>query len=572
MPIFVLCIMEMVSTDKESCQILVRLLYEHGVRHVVVSPGSRNAPIVVALAANKDIKKTVVVDERSAGFIALGIASITNMPVAVVCTSGTAVLNYAPSVAEAYYRKMPIIVISADRPIEWIDQDDSQTLRQYEALSHYVKKSYNIPSRCNDDTSRWYVNRIVNDALLTVNSHRKAPVHINIQLDEPLGNKISQIDTPIRVINRVSSNTQLSSVQLAELSSRIANASKVLIVAGFYAPNEQLNQSLIRIADNPNVVVMCESISNLHSSKFICTIDRTLSILGDDAKQQLSPNIVITFGGAIVSRFVKQYLRRQPHIEHWHVGITDTTIDCFQSLSLRIDIEPEDFFPQLAAQSIGCTSDYSAEWHNVAKEAELSHWEYIRQIGWSDLKAFSILMDRIPSTWNLQLSNGTSIRYAQLFSSESVGRSDCNRGVSGIDGCTSTAIGASMGYNDVTLLITGDMSAQYDIGALACSSIPNRFKMIVLCNGGGGIFRFINSTSQLLELDEYFAVASDIPLRQLADGYNMSFYEANNVNELFEVLPSFMQDSERPSILAINTPPLYSAEVLIKYFTRHIKN
>lgn len=561
----------MVSTDKESCQILVQLLYEHGVRHAIVSPGSRNAPIVVALAANKYIKKEVVIDERSAGFIALGIASITNAPVAIICTSGTAVLNYAPSVAEAYYRKLPIIVISADRPIEWIDQDDSQTLRQFEALSHYVKKSYNIPAQCHDDTSRWYVNRIINDALLTAITHRKSPVHINIQLDEPLGNLVTRNDISVRVVGKISSNTYLSTSQLEELCSKIKKTPKVLIVAGFYSPNIQLDKALEKIANNSNVVVMCESISNIHSSKFICTIDRVLSIMADEDKTRLCPDLVITFGGAIVSRFIKQYLRQQQFVEHWHVGITDNTIDCFQSLSLRIDVEPENFFPQIADLSIEHTSDYARTWYKIAKKAEQSHTEYIQKIKWSDLKAFSIIMENIPSTWNLQFSNGTSIRYAQLFSSEKFRRCDCNRGVSGIDGCTSTAIGASLVFDDVTLLITGDMSAQYDIGALAYMAIPNRFKMIVLCNGGGGIFRFINSTSHLKEVEEYFAVARDFPIKQLADGYNFSYYEANNENELNDVLSLFMQDFSKPSILAINTPPHYSADTLKKYFTRHIK-
>lgn len=125
----------MECTDKISCNILVAMLVNHGVKEAVISPGSRNAPMVVALSRCPSIKTTVVVDERSAAFIALGKSAISASPVALLCTSGTAVLNYAPAVAEAYYRQIPLIVISADRPMEWIDQDDSQTLRQYEALA-----------------------------------------------------------------------------------------------------------------------------------------------------------------------------------------------------------------------------------------------------------------------------------------------------------------------------------------------------------------------------------------------------------------------------------------------------
>lgn len=558
----------MKSTDKESCNILVELLRAHGVKHAVISPGSRNAPLIIAFTSYNDIKKTVVVDERSAAFIALGIASITNEAVALVCTSGTAVLNYSPAIAEAYYRRIPLIVISADRPMEWIDQDDSQTLRQYEALSHYVKNSYNIPSRCDNDTSRWYVNRTVNDAMLSALTNRRAPVHINIQLDEPLGRYIEINNLPSRIIHKISPNTCLSDGDINELANRISRSQKVLIVAGFSQPDECLNDALSKIATLSNVVVMCESISNLHSADFICSIDSTLSVMTDAEKAELTPEIVITLGGAIVSRFIKHYFRSHDITEHWHIGITNTTIDCFQSLTHRIDVEPEHFFPQLAEMLTPTSSKYSQQWHSIANRARVSHDMYVGKSGWSDLKAFSIVMRELPSTWNLQLSNGTSIRYAQLFSSANVKRSDCNRGVSGIDGSTSTAIGASIAYNGVTLLITGDMSAQYDVGALACSSISPRFKMIVLCNGGGGIFRFIKSTSHLDELDDYFTVAQNLPLRQLADGYGFAYYEANSETSLNDALTLFIGECQRPAILAIHTPPEESAKILQNYFTR----
>ena len=173
----------MESTDKEVCNILADVAVAHGVRRVVISPGSRNAPLIVALARRAEIGKYVIVDERSAAFAALGMSQQLGEPVMLVCTSGTAVLNYAPAIAEAYYQKLPLIVVSADRPKEWIDQDDSQTIRQFEVLSQFVKKSYDIPARCDDDTARWYANRIVNDAMIEALSGRRAPVHINVQLD-----------------------------------------------------------------------------------------------------------------------------------------------------------------------------------------------------------------------------------------------------------------------------------------------------------------------------------------------------------------------------------------------------
>ena len=182
----------METSAKISCQILVDLLVANNITNVVISPGSRNAPLVIAISRCEALNKHIVIDERSAAFVALGMAIETGTPTVLVCTSGTAVLNYSPAIAEAYYRRVPIIVVSADRPVEWIDQDDSQTLRQYEALANYVKRSYNIPDNINNDTSIWYVNRIINDAIMNATSGRLAPVHINMQFDEPLNGIISK--------------------------------------------------------------------------------------------------------------------------------------------------------------------------------------------------------------------------------------------------------------------------------------------------------------------------------------------------------------------------------------------
>lgn len=559
----------METTDKISCNILISLLKDHGISHAVISPGSRNAPIVVALARCKEIKKTVVIDERSAAFIALGIASISSKPVALICTSGSALLNYAPAIAEAYYRQIPLIIISADRPIEWIDQDDSQTIRQYEALSNYVKNSYNIPTECTSETTKWYVNRIVNDALLSAVSGRKAPVHINVQLDEPLNKLINIGSNTERVIELISSQNLLSESDITKLAREIKIAPKVLIIAGFMSPCDILNSSLLSLAKHNNITVLTENISNLKGDLFISSIDRTLSILSNDDKENLTPDIVITLGGALVSRHIKQFLRTHKPCEHWHVGVADTTIDCFTALTKRINVTPTDFFAQLdniLKHNLSEDYSYSAKWNAYFNKSKVLHEKYIKCIEWSDLKAFDVIFTQLPKNWNIQISNGTSIRYSQLFDTTDYNRIDCNRGVSGIDGCTSTAIGASLVYNNTTLLITGDMSAQYDINALSASAITPKFKMIVINNNGGGIFRFIKSTSDLPELEEYFATKPKLPLPELAKGYGFNFYDASDVNELKQIISLFINDNSKPAILRINTPAKKSTEILRNYF------
>lgn len=561
----------MITTDKLSCNILADLLIAHGIKHVVLSPGSRNSPLIIALTRREDLESHVVIDERSAAFIALGMAVQSATPVALVCTSGTALLNYAPAVAEAFYRGIPLIVISADRPEEWIDQDDSQTLWQQNALAPYVKRSCDIAAHLEFENGKWMCNREINDVLIEAENGRPGPVHINIRLDSPLNMMTDYKPDSSRVIRMVTPPMELSTSEARKLGERLASPKKVLIIVGFHKPDESLNRALAKLARLPNVVVMTESIANLHSPSFISRIDMTLRILSADDKKQLQPNVVITAGGALVSRHVKEWIRSMnSSVEHWHVGLSHVTVDCFKHLTLRIGMDAHVFLRQLASalQIHKEPCDYSSRWHELYEKAIASHESYIRNAPWCDLTAFSYIISHLPRQWNLHLSNGTSVRYAQLMDCVRLHRCECNRGVSGIDGCTSTALGASVLYNDVTLLISGDMSFQYDISALSSTLMSPRFKMIVLCNGGGGIFRFISATSNLPETEDFLAVGTRLPLRNLAEGYGFAYYEASSLSDLDEVFPTFIAEEKSPALLAVNTPPQLSAEILKQYFQR----
>lgn len=560
----------MLTTDKLSCNILVDLLVAHGVRHVVMSPGSRNTPLVIAISRNEGLIDHVVIDERSAAFIALGMAVQSGEPVAVVCTSGTALLNYAPAVAEAFYRRAPLIVISADRPQEWIDQDDSQTIWQQNALGPYVKRSCDIPANTDFPNGKWICNRLINDILLEAVDGRKGPVHINLRLDAPLNGLSDYASGESRVIRMVSPLVELPTSEARRIGELVASPKKVLIIVGFHEPDEKLNRALAKLARLPNVAVMTECIANLHSPLFINRIDSTLCRLEEAQRKTMAPDVVITAGGALVSRFVKDWLRSLDKVEHWHIGLSHTTVDCFKYLTLRVEMTPAVFLRQLASalQIFKAPSDYGESWRKLADKAILAHRKYVASAPWSDLKAFAQIIPAIPPRWNLQLSNGTPIRYAQLMDCNHIHRCDCNRGVSGIDGCSSTALGASVVYNGTTLLITGDMSCQYDLAVFSSTLISPKFKIIVMCNGGGGIFRFIPSTSTLPELEKYFAVGTRLPLRQLADGYGFAYFEAHNPDELHSSFSNFATVSERPAILAVFTPAERSAEVLQGYFQR----
>ena len=549
------------TTDKLQCQILVETMHFHGVNHAVVSPGSRNAPLIIALSRSR-IKTHIVVDERSAAYVALGMAQQLKAPVALVCTSGTALLNYAPAVAEAYYQKIPLIVVSADRPQEWIDQDDSQTIRQFKALDQFVKRSYDIPARCDDDTAVWYAERIAHDAMMEATSLRRAPVHINVQLAEPL-NGLTTEPYKLRRIHHFPSYDGICRDDIIKLKEQLLHK-RVMSIAGFMELNEPLRQALNAIAANDYAVVLTETISNMADDFTINAIDRTLLAIDENDKRYY-PDVVITIGGAIVSRKIKAFLRKVKP-DHWYVGLNDVTVDCFQSLTRRIEANPDTFIPTLFQDSLTVKS-FCTIWQDAHTAGLRRHHKYLEKIGWSDMKAYETIFDfyqQNPDNLIMHLSNGTTIRYAQLFGDRVIAPNFCNRGVSGIDGCTSTAIGAAM-VNGPAVLITGDMSFLYDISALSAITPKLQLKIVVVDNGGGGIFRFIDSTSSLPELEKYFVVKRNLDVEKVAASFGIKTYRADNADSLFEQLSNMMV-VDGPAVLVVKTDGKRSAEILKNYF------
>lgn len=559
------------DTDKKFCSILMDVLEKGGVSHIVCSPGSRNTPLLLAAASRSSFSKHVVTDERTAGFVGLGIASVTRRPVALLCTSGTAVLNYSPAVAEAYYQGVPLIVVSADRPEQWIDQDDSQTIRQNGVLSNFVKLSLEIPISSETDKEMiWYVNRIANEALITACEGKPGPVHINVRLGDPLGRKAdTKGENKERIIHHLQGDSIGNREKLRELAGKISS-SRVLIVAGFMSPDAGLHKSLKMFCSLPNVAAMTETVSNLRLGPLDSSIDSCLTAYEPEVLDTLQPDIVISIGGSLISRKLKEYLRRnRTRIEHWSLSCGHSLSDSFMSLSLQIEADPARFFASMFAfakkmKIPASKATYSEEWHQLRLKAIEAKDDYTGNVGWSELKAFESIMAMVGRNTNLFLSNGSSVRYAQLFPYPSSHASYSNRGVSGIEGSASTAIGGSMVYKGETLLITGDLSMSYDLGALSIKGVPDWIKIIVLDNQGGGIFRFIPTTSGLEELEEYFCANPDLPLGKLSDAFGWDYLFADNSKDFHRVLSRFFS-SKRKTILHLRFNGQESAEILKGY-------
>ena len=541
--------MERNYSDIKGVKELIDICWAKGMEYVIVSPGSRNAPLSISFAKDERIKSLVIVDERSAGYFALGIAQQTRKPVGLVCTSGTALLNYGPAVAEAFYQRLPLVVISADRPVEWIGQDDSQALPQADVFGKFVKASYQLPLDANNLDDCWYLNRMVNEALSKSQSGRVGPVHINFPLREPLYGVKNYPNTMERVIGKINSVDELSADTISFIADIVNSNQKIVIVAGLLHQQAELNELLTKLARNKNVVVLTESVSNLNSKEFLPCLDRVICSIKDEELEHFKPDLLINFGGPLVSKMIKSFFRDNKPTEHWFIGKEDHFIDTFKNLTSHIDVSPLAFFKQLLPLIQASDSKFSEQWKGRDLEVSKIHAAYLQTVEWSDLKAFEQILNLIPEGGNLQLSNSSVVRYAQLFKTSATLTYNSNRGTSGIDGCTSTAAGAALVNGKVTTLITGDISFFYDSNALWNKYLQPNFKIILINNGGGGIFRFISGPSGVEELEEYFETVQDYKADKLAETYGLDYFYAENQEGVNKILPDFYASNERAAIL-----------------------
>ena len=524
---------------------------------MILCPGTRNIPLISAFSSNNEYICHSYVDERSAAFFALGKALVSGHPVAIVCTSGSAVMNFAPAVSEAYYRHIPLIVISADRPEEWIDQDDSQTIRQNNVLSNIVKKSFLIQETGGRNDMRHYVWRVVNDSMICALSDTQGPVHLNVPLHMPLNGMVDyDWDSRYERIRCVTPQ-RLELTIIRELACRIQSTEKVLIVSGFNAPSARLTRSISRLLLLPNVSVLDENLSNLHLNAGSISPDILIDSVFDD--YDYVPRILITFGGSIVSQRLKKWLRHHSaSIEHWHVSPDDNVIDTYNCLRLKIPMIPEEFFPQLTASlrknNPLSSSGYNELWKKLKSTISLQISGIVAKSSWNALTAMQRIISKLNSRTNLQVSNGMSVRYLMFIpESYDLHRVDCNRGVSGIDGSTSTAIGASAAYTGITVFMSGDMSARYDVsGIIEAIERTKNFKMVIFDNGGGNIFNVISSSQGLDFVDKYMYGMSHMSWRGLMESVGWQCFEASSFEELDSSMPLWLTRRDSPSALIVH--------------------
>ena len=549
---------------KDLSQTVTQLCLAKGIDHIVISPGSRNAPLILGFTEDSAFKTFSIVDERCAAFFALGMAQQKKAPVALVCTSGSALLNYYPAIAEAFYSDIPLVVFSADRPTHLIDIGDGQTIRQENVYANHILYSANCrEGEIHQDFNELEINTALNTAIL-----QKGPVHVNVPFSEPLYDTVTE--PTIKAQNIPFSIT--SETYIGNSDSFLAHwntAKRKMILVGVLPPNSVEQAYIDALGADESVIVLTETTSNLHHPNFFPAIDQLIAPLNEDAFEKLQPEVLLTFGGMVISKKIKAFLRTYPPKAHYHID-PKRGMDTFFVLSQHFATDFNTFFKTEIVDSKIVKSNYRKQWLNVRNERLRRHIAYVNDIVYSDFKVFSLLFESIPEAVQLQLANSATVRYAQLFDLNESLEVFCNRGTSGIDGSTSTAIGAAYASSRPTVLITGDLSFFYDSNALWNQYIPNNFRIIIVNNGGGGIFRILPGKNDGDNFSTYFETKHKLTAAQLAVMYGFEYQTAANEQSLQTELDSFFETSEAPKILEIFTPSEVNDPVLLDYF-KYIK-
>ena len=541
-------------------QQVVLLLEAKGISEIIISPGSRNAPLSISLNRNPFFNCKVVPDERVAGFIALGASQATRKPVALVCTSGTALLNYYTAIAEADYQHIPLLVISADRPAEWVDHGDGQTIRQVNAIRNHVRYEVQLNRNPVSEMERWYNERELNMAINTA-WKESGPVHINVPLQEPLYELVETPSVKPKVILAPQSKKTFSESERLRFEGIIQSSKRILVLVGQHVAEPTFAADLRKLAQHQQIVVMAETTSNVQGEGVLACIDRTIDGLTAKELTALQPDMLVTLGGAIISKKVKAWLRTNPPKEHAHIG--PRAIDMFMALTWHLDIDSAEIISPL--QHANSDSTWTKAWTEQNNQRKAKHEAQLDHIPFSDFAVFRFLNSNLPNDLIIQQGNSSVVRYMQLFDWSSDTWFYGNRGTSGIDGSSSTAVGYALYTDKQVVAITGDVSFFYDSNAFYHQHVPNNIKIILINNNGGGIFRIIQGPSGTDELNDFFEATHDFKAAGIAQAYGLSFQSITTQDELKNGL-SWLLAEPKAAILEIKTPREVNDQVLSSYF------
>lgn len=547
-------------TNKKSVLQLVALLKGHGITKVVLCSGSRNIPLIQTLASVPSFSCYPMTDERSAGYFALGLSLSTAQPVVVCCTSGTALLNLHPAIAEAYYQQVPLIVISADRPSAWIGQMDGQTLPQENLFGGLVKKSVSLP-QVHTEEDEWYCNRLINEALLATHHHGKGPVHINVPLSLPIFDFSETLLPEERVIVRYE-GLNVYDRDYTSLVERLNAYSKKMAIAGqmslIYLFDKRASKQLYK-----HFVWFSEHIANQTvPGTPIKNFDLVLHSFTEQQRADLAPDLLITYGGHIISKNLKNYLRNHPPKEHWHIAKDGEIIDLFGSLTTVIEMDPFEFWEKIADLLTTPPSDYPRRWEVYCRREEAPQFSY------SSMSAVGALLSALPPASALHLANSSAVRYAQLYPLPPTVEVCSNRGTNGIEGALSTALGYAFYSDKINYLIIGDLSFFYDMNALWSQHVRSNLRILLLNNGGGEIFHTLSGLQMSTQAKPYITAPHTASARAWAEDCGFTYIRVENDEQLSQAINVLTDSNEQrsPLLVEVFTNREEDAALLTSYY------
>jgi len=557
---------------------IAEICSRQGVTNAIVCPGSRCAPLTLAFARHTDITCRTISDERSACFVALGIAQQTISPVSVVCTSGSAAYNFAPAIAEAFFQEIPLLVFTADRPAEWIDQWDGQTIRQNNIFGQHVKKAFTLPQEYEHPDSIWHITRIINEAIALSKEYPKGPVHINVPLREPLypsSEEKIRFSKFKKIIEVTSPSSELSQKDKIALSKSLSKYTKILVVAGQRLPQETQGKLVTAFCKKNKAALVGDVISNLHSlPNTVRYADSFLGQCGDDVKVSLAPELLITFGKSVISKNLKLFLRHYQPREHWHVQPSGNSADTFQSLTHLIHCSPHHFLESLQTPEKTDSfeeqkkENYVRLWQAEENRTQRTMKNYFSENRFTEFHSLKVILQSLPPRCNLHLSNSMSVRYANFIGLTEKNKGVhvfANRGTSGIDGCTSTAVGHAISSEVPNILITGDMAFFYDRNAFWHNyPLPN-LHVVILNNQGGLIFNIIDGPANLEEKSEYFVTQQKLTASGLAEEYGFEYFKVDSFKKMQAALKEFFVFDGKTKILEVISDQKTSKEIFEQF-------
>ena len=558
-------------SNKENVNILTSLLLEYGVSDAVVCPGSRNAPIVHNLSVCEAIRCRPVTDERSAAFYALGLAIATRRPTVVCVTSGSALLNVMPAVAEAAYQHVPLVVISADRPQQWIDQLDGQTIPQSDALGRFVRKAVQLPEPHNDE-ERWLCRRLVNEAMHLATCRQGAPVHINVPISEPLFEFSTEQLPQLSRFNNIK-RAAINDASM-DMPDAFHDATRPMIVIGQLAHGTISHETIRSLSEK--YVVMSEPLSNpsymtIHFDEAIRYIASDNSSINDDEDDKTAyyPDYVIYVGDTLVSKPARRFLR---NAKAPSCLITPDAADIHDPLMTLTDIvecDSDSINALLASLCDAPDTDERCRFHDrwqsfldaCAAHADAYAPEYSQM---ATVKYFEEQLADLDIDICVHYANSSAVRLACIYAQHYVW---CNRGVNGIEGSLSTAAGFSLATHDMTVCVIGDLSFFYDQNALWNSNLRGNLRIILLNNRGGGIFRQLPGLSDSPAADDLVMASHENTAQGICTQNDIGYMSAKNMDEMqIGIVTLLTRESERPMLLEVFTDCNDDMKALEKYF------